>query len=462
VVNWSYILKYLLSSSSRLRKQLNYEKMIQQQSHQSRSQSFNRASNSSPYIDREALDLITRRPQPYNSQGQSTTSQSALKIHSRLQNTTKSIQSDNSSIRMNYPNHPNISRSWNGENKIPTASTRGVRSSLTNISNRGYEDDDDEYDQLGMQHSTPRSSYQPARGFNQMPLLEIELEKFTSLSVDGSDITAVSTEKKHFSTSNLQPIQQLEPSRNVSSHRKANSNISQSLSSHATATSNSFLPDQLTRRNGQNQPSQSYNRNSNVIKVNSSIDPDLRNVALPSVFAKEVVHSLGLGSDAKQAEAAMSIIDKVSQITDKQLSQLDPETRSQILAIRRDLKIDDMLTPLSKMFSIRWKMTYYPVSFIEVDGAKRASSAPPMRGGTPAMVTGVPGLHPSQRRERPTIYRPDNNTNPQHRIPAEIISENSNNRKARTEPIMFPASYSVEDVEYGDDDDLYSQLDDCG
>lgn len=54
-----------------------------------------------------------------------------------------------------------------------------------------------------------------------------------------------------------------------------------------------------------------------------------------SQFAQGVVQDLGV--DSSQAEAAMSVIDKVSQITNAQLAQLDPDTRQQILQIRREL-----------------------------------------------------------------------------------------------------------------------------
>ena len=54
-----------------------------------------------------------------------------------------------------------------------------------------------------------------------------------------------------------------------------------------------------------------------------------------SRFAQGVVQDLGV--DNHQATAAMSVIDKVAQITDAQLAQLDPATRNQILQIRSEL-----------------------------------------------------------------------------------------------------------------------------
>lgn len=65
----------------------------------------------------------------------------------------------------------------------------------------------------------------------------------------------------------------------------------------------------------------------------------------PSEFAQEVVLGLGLPRGDRQTEVAMSVIDRVSQITDEQLSQLDADTRQQIIAIRKDLKIDRSKSP---------------------------------------------------------------------------------------------------------------------
>ncbi len=56
-----------------------------------------------------------------------------------------------------------------------------------------------------------------------------------------------------------------------------------------------------------------------------------------SQFAQEVIQDLGV--DSSQASAAMSVIDKVTMITDEQLAQLDSATRAQILQIRRELGI---------------------------------------------------------------------------------------------------------------------------
>lgn len=65
----------------------------------------------------------------------------------------------------------------------------------------------------------------------------------------------------------------------------------------------------------------------------------------PSLFAQGVVQELGV--EGESAVAAMKIIDEVTKITPEQLKNLDSATRSQILQIRKDLGIDERL----KLFS---------------------------------------------------------------------------------------------------------------
>ena len=54
-----------------------------------------------------------------------------------------------------------------------------------------------------------------------------------------------------------------------------------------------------------------------------------------SSFARDVVQQLGVGRG--QATAAMSVIDKVAELTEDQLAKLDPYTRAQIVQIRAEL-----------------------------------------------------------------------------------------------------------------------------
>ena len=59
-------------------------------------------------------------------------------------------------------------------------------------------------------------------------------------------------------------------------------------------------------------------------------------------FAKQVVANLGVDKD--QERAAMEVITRVTNITPAQLAKLDESTRQQVLEMRRQLGIDDILS----------------------------------------------------------------------------------------------------------------------
>jgi hypothetical protein len=80
-------------------------------------------------------------------------------------------------------------------------------------------------------------------------------------------------------------------------------------------------------------------------------------------FAKQVVDDLGV-DDESQALAAMSVVERVANITEAQLQALDPTTRAEILHIRRELgldkRVEDFFPPNNQVqFSA---VTMYPRS----------------------------------------------------------------------------------------------------
>ncbi len=58
----------------------------------------------------------------------------------------------------------------------------------------------------------------------------------------------------------------------------------------------------------------------------------------PSGYAQSVVR--GLGVQGAKASAAAQIVDKVVKLTPAQLASMDPQTREQVMRVRRDLGID--------------------------------------------------------------------------------------------------------------------------
>jgi hypothetical protein len=130
-----------------------------------------------------------------------------------------------------------------------------------------------------------------------------------------------------------------------------------SLSTNTTTTNptlnNSFMTPNI--HNGPNNNSTKnvrsttpINRSSSKINQTSNISQNkpLNNptniTQPPSDFAKTLVKKLDI-NDKQQSVAAMSVIDKVSQITDEQLALLDETTRKQILSIRSELGINESI-----------------------------------------------------------------------------------------------------------------------
>jgi hypothetical protein len=109
----------------------------------------------------------------------------------------------------------------------------------------------------------------------------------------------------------------------------------------------------------------------------------------PSEFAQHVVQDLGV--DNSQAAAAMSVIDKVAQITDAQLAQLDPATRSQILQIRSELGLGGSAPGPAASTGSR-------------HSAESRPQQPPRRG--------TPGNAPSQQGIRNVQYYDQNYSHP--------------------------------------------------
>ena len=128
-----------------------------------------------------------------------------------------------------------------------------------------------------------------------------------------------------------------------------------SLSTNATTTNpplnNSFMTPNI--HNGPNNNSTKNVRSTTPINRSTSKIIQTSNISQnkpsnnptnitqdPSDFAKTLVKKLDI-NDKQQSVAAMSVIDKVSQITDEQLALLDETTRKQILSIRSELGINE-------------------------------------------------------------------------------------------------------------------------
>jgi hypothetical protein len=160
------------------------------------------------------------------------------------------------------------------------------------------------------------------------------------------------------------------------------------------------------RANGSNDVGKSNTSMSNgPISASSSIAPN-KLTAQPNEAVRQIVTNLGV--DKSQEATAISIVDRVTKITYKQLSLLDPETRAQVMQIRQELGLDPLppqlgsssqstassaksavLPPYSQSrVHVKDESSGLAGSHLPESGRARASSAPKLR----ARETNAPSL----------------------------------------------------------------------
>lgn len=186
----------------------------------------------------------------------------------------------------------------------------------------------------------------------------------------------------------------------------------------------------------------------------------------PSQFAHAVVKELGI-RETSQAKVAMSVVDRVAKFTPEQLQMLDPETREQILQVRRELGIDSVdksapelrrhasmptltkrgrsMTPDS---STRQRRSSSNDSFNSAPGLTRQSSLP----NTAEANRRRSRSHEPVVRSQSSVGRSDG-----AKSPALSHSSASKGQASRTAAQRRPTTTSS--YFDSDDDDLYSQLD---
>jgi hypothetical protein len=198
-----------------------------------------------------------------------------------------------------------------------------------------------------------------------------------------------------------------------------------------------------------------------------------------STFARGVVQDLGV--ERTQAAAAMAVVDKVAQITDEQLAQLDQATRDQILQIRRELGLEAPRskgtgrgrTPSGRESSAPSSRSSTPTSLSAAqqgvrnlhyyDGATphspqqqkpRASSAPRQRSMSSGSASLLSQQSQQQQRGRPApspAYRQRASNDPR--------SQHTQQRHAQVQPAADYGHYGNYFGGEDEDDDNFSQLD---
>lgn len=287
------------------------------------------------------------------------------------------------------------------------------------------EDLEDDYDQLG--------AASPPVQFDGLPLaLEIDPSKGYAFSVDESDLSVTETNQSLRSNMNT-PLSAAPPDgrRDFSQHYDGPTYASNGYEPQRSRPIQQQQSNALPRPRPTSANSRASSRGGESLGSRKSA---------PSAFAQEVVQDLGV--EGKQAAVAMSVIDKVSQITPEQLNMLDPATRAQILQIRKDLKLDERSTSSSLFNRSRG-------SAARASEQKRASSTSRIRVSGPT-ASSLSQLVPAGGQRR-------SNSAQRSRVSGSSRLYNSQepSRSIRSEG----RGYSV-DSAISDDDEGYSQLDD--
>lgn len=280
VVNWSYILKYLLASASKLRKELNDEKRKTGTSQQ------------------QQLQMNIEHPEIL---AESTNSLPPPPPIPRVNMGTRSADFQNNT--------------FNSKKKLDL--------------DEDFQEDN--FDQLDDIYS-PNSAYDSDHSFSTL-----------TKSV------------RTYTGSQFQPPVIPNPKLNHANLQKQPSikTIQRSLtaSSLGLASAGGTDPFAISPKNRPKSTTPIINVNTNqstfIPPLPQSPIPQSKNInqsnsrKVPSGFAQRVVRNLGVSED--QASSVMSVIDRVSSITPSQLEQLDPETRNQIIQIRKELGISQLL-----------------------------------------------------------------------------------------------------------------------
>jgi hypothetical protein len=280
VVNWSYILKYLLNTSSKLKKQLQEEKKLRS------------SVLSSPSFEAEAKPALAEmQPPPSLPRAPSSSSAAAALFKPSNYVTTpqpQNMEDDEDDEPQPRPYDEKMFRSLRNGTQIPATSSSS-------------------------------SIQQPKNSVGSYPTIKpMASSRYPAHESSDENIHVLSN---RFETP--RPAMDYPP-------RSSSATTGKSLDPPA------FRENRDRDRDDQSAVDSDLISSASFRSAVASIDSKP-----PSHLARSIVQDLGVEGQA--AVAAMQVIDRVSQITPAQLDQLDPSTRAQILQIRRDLGIEERL-----------------------------------------------------------------------------------------------------------------------
>jgi hypothetical protein len=373
VINWSYILKYLLASSSKLRKQLQREKKVQAALSHLQTTAVPSAVNSAPDTQRNVSESSVSnlfgqatRPGRYGptesssasdvdsdgEEGGEARSTTSVDMSERFSEVTGATGLTTNMAPFggfrdtNEAPLPPLPRS--NKNSVlppvtPSSTFRaGQASSVTmdTMSEVSMSPLDAARFRREMQNSDQRFHDQPphTQHLHQQQQLQQTRQPRTNGAASDSLLGLRVPEAVGSADEDTVGLSDEELSVDM---RSSASSITRSMagnSLHSQQPPRPIIPAPLTNSISVAHLQPRNPRTEISVKKQQQIPLRDRASSAPSAFAEEVVRSLGV--EEQQAAAAMSIVDQVSRITPEQLRLLDPETRAQILQIRKDLKLD--------------------------------------------------------------------------------------------------------------------------
>jgi hypothetical protein len=334
VVNWSCILKYLLSTTSKLRLQIKqmerYNSGITNTGGTGTGIGRNRGgSGDVSGVGLSAMNSAAGTPTQQEAFSRLAAPDSVLSKYAAASSASSPAQDSPLARvreRMNMErSHDRRSRSSN------TSRSRGhapaLESRLRRAQQQQQQQQQQHQQQQYQQHTKPQ--VQTAYGDNEESDVSDEYDAIGDDDEDG-EAEQYYQQQQQQQQRQQQQRQQVQMSRSSkypptsSSSKRSSSPITRSH----TGSPGSTVPHQVYSAKTTPNPSSGYNNNNN----NNS------NIAPSSARAKSVVKGLGV-TDAK-ALAAAQVVDKVMGLTDEQLMRMDSVTREQVLLVRRDLGLD--------------------------------------------------------------------------------------------------------------------------
>lgn len=338
VVNWSYILKYLLVNSSKLRKELQRERRMQASQGAPRQPFTQPTISDTRWTFGRSMDGPPSTSDERRSESTSSMMDSPEKTAAALPTNRPAVSNEMTPLdrvkqRAEFQRQEMEHGIDSGHEKLGLRLSHG-REAIAN--NRLVESDPELYDQIGPPAADGLSPLSPPDLTSDPPVFaqHVSLRHQQQYQQQLADDAMYSQSSRPPSEprSGTQSLESVSISGNRSRMNSADPSVA---SSSAVSTKQSQSSLHHNRSNGKQTPG---HRSKSPASRGHGGHGQSTATQQPSDFARHVARGLGLVG--QQAVGVMSVVDRVSRITPDQLSRMDAETREQILEVRRDLGLD--------------------------------------------------------------------------------------------------------------------------